>query len=299
MPGMGQDFAADTHARALFEQAEDVLRLNLTRLMWGDDEHALRETDVAQPALLACGFVVWDYVRRQLEGSAPAAFAGHSVGEYTAAAAAGALSFEQALHVVNVRARAMKTAVPTGQGGMMAVLGLTADKVKGALTPLPNVWLANDNSESQQIISGRAPALPAAEEALKAAGAKRVLPLNVAGPFHTPLMQPAAEAVAEVLATFPKPSKAWPGKIVCNATAAQAPDWQELTLNLTRQIVSPVRWRESSATLARTGATTALECGSGSVLANLAKRSGLFASAHALTTRAEVDAMLETLQKAA
>jgi [acyl-carrier-protein] S-malonyltransferase len=241
--------------------------------------------------LLVCGLAALGYLKKQagLKTEGLAGFvAGHSLGEYTAVAAAGGMDFETAVKLVRLRGQAM---VDSGVvGGMSAILGLepeVADKVaKDA-----GVVFANDNSAGQAIFSGAFDKLEVAEEAAKAAGAKRALRLNVAGPFHTPEMRPAADKVGEYLAANPLKGLVVP--CVMNASAEARSKADEVADGLVAQVVSRVRWRESMIRLADQDVTQVVELGVGKVLSGLAGRCDARLAAVSLSSRAEVDAWLE------
>ncbi|PIZ31461.1 MAG: [acyl-carrier-protein] S-malonyltransferase [Alphaproteobacteria bacterium CG_4_10_14_0_8_um_filter_53_9] len=290
-PGMLADFEGHPVTRELLQQAEDTLHQNLIKLMGPDgDEEILRKTENAQPALLTIGYVAAAYLAHQGK-DLPAMVAGHSVGEYTAAAVSGCVSFEAALKLVQTRAKAMAAAVPAGQGGMSAVIGLGEEALHTALKGIEGVYVANDNSPGQIILSGTLEGLTQAEEAVKQAGAKRALRLNVSGPFHTPAMHPAAQAVESFLKAHPLQVPKSP--LIMNATAKLTENTEEIAHNLVAQITSPVRWRESMEAAAEKGITTCLELGSGKVLTGLASRCDDRLTAHALSTRATIESWLE------
>ncbi|PZP40038.1 MAG: [acyl-carrier-protein] S-malonyltransferase [Pseudomonas fluorescens] len=289
--GMGQDFNNDAASREMFERADEALGFKLSELMWNGDAEELTRTENAQPALLVCGLVALDYLKRQagvgVEGLA-AYVAGHSLGEYTAVAAAGALEFEQAVKLVRLRGQAMLRS--GAKGSMSAILGLepeVADKVASE----NGVVFANDNSPGQAIFSGDIDALAKAEDAAKAAGAKRAMRLNVSGPFHTPGMQPAAKEVHEYLvANGLKPLAI---DCVMNASAQPAREVEAVLEGLVAQVTSRVRWREIMGYVAEQNVTQVVELGVGKVLTGLASRCDARLGGVSLTTRAEVDAWLE------
>lgn len=287
---MGKEFAEDAASRALFERADDALGLGLTKLMWGEDAEGLTRTENAQPALLVCGLVALDYLQRQAGKGVTdmAAFvAGHSLGEYTAVAAAGGMDFDNAVKLVRLRGEAMLRS--GAEGGMSAILGLepeVADKVAAEA----GVVFANDNSAGQAIFSGALTQLEKAEEAAKAAGAKRALRLNVAGPFHTPMMQPAADEVAAYLQANPLADL----QVACvmNASAQAKTGAGDVAAGLVAQVTGRVRWRESMQLVAEQGVTQVVELGVGKVLSGLAGRCDARLQGVSLQNRAEVDGFL-------
>ena len=291
--GMAAGFMEEPCTKALFELADDTLGVHLTRLMREGDEDELRLTHNAQPALLLAGFVAAHYLTYNLKKPIQdivTYVSGHSLGEYTAVAVAGGMDLPTALKLVRLRGEAMTRAVPAGQGGMAAVMGLDV----ATLAPLAakaGVYVANDNGGGQVILSGPLEALAVAEDVAKAGGAKRVVRLNVAGPFHTPAMQPAAEAVAAFLKSNPLKELAVP--VVMNATAVAAQGADEVGGNLVAQITSPVRWRESMGYVANQGVTQVVELGVGKVLTGLAPRCDARLVAVALDSPRAVDAWLE------
>lgn len=293
VPGMGREFAEDSHSRALFERADDALGFGLSKLMWGEDAETLTRTENAQPALLVCGLVALDYLQRQAGKSIAdmATFvAGHSLGEYTAVAAAGGLGFDAAVKLVRLRGEAMLRS--GAEGSMSAILGLepeVADKVAAEA----GVVFANDNSAGQAIFSGPVAELEKAEEAAKAAGAKRALRLNVAGPFHTPMMMPAADEVSAYLRAHPLGDLTVP--CLMNATAQPKQVAADVAEGLVAQVTSRVRWRESMILVAEQGVTHVVELGIGKVLGGLAGRCDARLSGQSLQNRADVDAFLASL----
>lgn len=299
VPGMAADFLNHPAARELAESFDDALGLGLTKLMVEGDEAALKPTEVAQPALLAAGLLAYAYIRAQSGKTLPelAGFvAGHSLGEYTAVAAAGGYSPQHGIKLVRARGLAMAKA-GTGKdggplGGMLAVLGLEPAKA-AEVADASGLVLANDNSPVQQILSGPLEALHTGEKEAAAAGAKRVVRLNVSGPFHTVAMQPAAGEVEARLAEI----GVKPLLVPCamNATAGLHTAADEVSANLIAQITSTVRWRESMALLAEQGVTQVVELGVGKVLAGLVSRCDARLTGTALDTRQAVDAWLEAV----
>lgn len=242
--GMLQGFAADPEVRALVAQAEAVLDLPLGRWMLEGPEEALKPTEIAQPALLTLGVAAARVLVRS--GVRVVGAAGHSLGEITALAAAGALDFSDAVRLVHLRGKAMQAATAGGDTTMVAVLGLdeaaVADTVAaGAAHGV--VAAANFNAPGHVVLSGERIAVAAAVEAARAAGARRVIELEVSAAFHSPLMAPAAEALAAVLATMEVRAPAYP--VWSNARLApHEPDPEAIRRDLVAQITAPVRWSE-------------------------------------------------------
>lgn len=288
--GMAQQFLEYPPARELFQQADDALEFNLSKLMREGPAEELTQTHNAQPALLVAGLVAFTYLSKQsgrtLEELA-ACVAGHSLGEYTAVAAAGGLGFTDAVRLVRLRGQAM---AKVKNGGMCAVLGLEAAALENILPA--GLTLANDNAPGQVILSGPLDAVVAGEEALKAAGAKRVLRLNVSGPFHTAAMAPAAEEVKGFLQAHPLAPLTVP--CVMNATAAPARQPAEVAQNLAAQVTSRVRWRQTMEHMAAAGITNVVELGVGKVLAGLAPRCDVRLTAASLESPEAIDTWLES-----
>ena len=260
--GMGHDFyEQDGDSKALFETAESIIGAGFLDTLFGEDGDALNHTRMAQPALLTVETVITQYLKRK--GINPAGCAGHSLGEISALVAAGVVNFEDALAFTKERARLMSEDVP--EGGMAAVMGMEPAAIEAALPE--GAQVANFNSPAQTIISGSKEGIEAAATVLKEAGAKRVMPLKVSGPFHSEFMRPAAEAFAKVIADVPF---AAPECIfVSSVTGQSKTDPESVRAALSAQLYSPVRWID---VMQATDATQALEVGPGKVLAGLAKR---------------------------
>ena len=255
-----------------FKEASEALGYDLWALTQQGPAEQLNQTDKTQPAILTASIALWRVW--QAEGSAlPAYVAGHSLGEYSALVAAGSVGLADAVRLVERRGQLMQEAVPAGQGGMAAVLGLKDEDVIAACAEAANgdvVSAVNFNSPGQVVIAGSAAAVARAIEACKARGAKRALPLPVSVPSHCALMKPAAERFAESVAAInwqaPKIS------LVQNVTATVPATLEDLKHNLLAQLYMPVRWVESVALLAQQGARQLVECGPGKVLSGLNKR---------------------------
>jgi [acyl-carrier-protein] S-malonyltransferase len=255
-----------------FSEASDALGYDLWALTQQGPEEQLNQTDKTQPAILTASVALW---RLWLSESAlrPAYVAGHSLGEYSALVAAGSLTLSDAVKLVERRGQLMQQAVPAGQGGMAAILGLDDADVLAACAEAAQgdvVSAVNFNSPGQVVIAGSAVAVERAIEACKARGAKRALPLPVSVPSHCELMRPAAERFAESIEAI-----AWQApqiKLVQNVSASAVADLDTLKRDLLEQLYKPVRWVESIQFLAAHGATRLVECGPGKVLAGLNKR---------------------------
>lgn len=272
--GMGKDaYEAFDSSRAIFEQADEALGFKLSDIIFNGPDDALKQTVNTQPALLTVSVALL----QALEGRGLKAdyVAGHSLGEYSALVAAGVLSFADAVRTVRARGQFMEQAVPGGQGAMAAVLGAE----RGVLAELcakiteegNTVELANVNCPGQIVVSGSAAGVQAVvERGKEEAGAKRVIPLEVSGPFHSSLMKPAAEKLSGVLSEVPMNDAAVP--VVANVTAAPVTEAASIRNLLVEQVYSPVLWEDSIRYLAEQGVDTFVEIGSGTVLAGLIKK---------------------------
>jgi [acyl-carrier-protein] S-malonyltransferase len=232
-------------------------------------DEELADTRVTQPLLYLAD---WAWGASLMDaGARPDALAGHSLGEYAALTVAGVFSVEAGLELVIERSRLMAAAAASAPGGMAAVLGMDDATLRACLGGLDGVWVANDNAPGQIVITGTLPGIEHATEALTAAGARRVVPLKVAGPFHSPLMQPAADAFsADVLSQTAFSDARIP--VVSNAEPSPAVDADMLRRRLALQMVSPVRWTETMLAMAEIGIGSLVEAGPGSVLTGLARR---------------------------
>ncbi len=266
--GMGQRlYAYSSAAKDVLDRAEATLP-GLRSLIFEGPEQTLTLTENAQPALLAVGYAAF---RAYLEagGQAPKAAAGHSLGEWTAYVAAGSLSLEDALRLVRLRGQLMQAAVPVGRGAMAAVLKVDREAVEAALEGLQGVWIANLNAPGQTVISGYREAVEEAARTLKAKRA-RVVFLKVSAPFHSPLMQPAAEKLAAAIEETAFNDPAFP--VYANVSAEPVTDAQTAKALLIEQVTAPVRWVDILTRLGADGFRTFLEFGSGNVLTGLLKR---------------------------
>lgn len=270
-PGMGQDlYSNDTYARQVFDEVERATGVNIAKLCFESDEETLRETQNAQLALYTCGLAAYTALRQAKTDLKPVAMAGHSVGEYAALAAAGVVSVEDGARLVQKRGDLMARAGSLRPGTMAAVLGMDRDSVETALKSVDGfgtVVVANDNCPGQLVISGDIDAVQAASATLKERGAKRVLPINVSGAFHSPLMEESAKAMREHLNQVIFREGEVP--VYSNVTTEPGSDWPEL---LEQQLKSPVRWTECMQAMIAAGADTFIECGNGEVLTGLLRR---------------------------
>jgi [acyl-carrier-protein] S-malonyltransferase len=298
--GMGKALAeAYAPARRVFAEVDSALGQNLSALMFEGPEADLTLTANAQPALMAVSLAV----ARVLEAEAGLDFArdarfvaGHSLGEYSALAAAGALTIEEAARLLRIRGQAMQRAVPVGEGAMAAIIGLDFAQVSAIATQAASdLYLqgaicqaANDNGGGQVVISGTKAAVERAMEFAKAKGAKRALPLPVSAPFHCALMQPAADAMAAALAgvEIKKPR----APLVANVSAIAIEEPADIRASLVAQVTGAVRWRESVLYMADQGVANFIELGAGKVLSGLIRRIAEGATCANVGASAEVEA---------
>ena len=293
--GMGKALAdAFPAAREVFSEVDDALGEKLTAIMWEGSADRLTLTENAQPALMAVSLAAM----RVLEGEAgidlsrDAAFvAGHSLGEYSALAAAGALTISDTARLLRTRGRAMQAAVPVGAGAMAALLGLEFDAAAAVAAEAAQGQVcqaANDNGGGQVVVSGDKAAVERAVEIAKGKGARRAMLLPVSAPFHCALMQPAADAMAEALSNVQVRSPVVP--LVANVLARPVSDPAEIVTSLIAQVTGTVRWRESVAFMAGAGVNTFYEVGSGKVLSGLVERIADGATGTAIGTPDDVAA---------
>ncbi len=267
-PGMGKElYESNPKARALFDKADEILGFSITKVMFEGDAEALRATAVTQPAVFLHSVIT----ALCMDDFKPDMTAGHSLGEFSAMVAAGALGFEDALRLVAVRADAMQKACEANPGAMAAIIALDFATIEDVCAKSAGIVVpANYNSPAQLVISGEEAAVDAACEALKAAGAKRALKLAVGGAFHSPLMAPAAERLAAAIEATPFHKPACP--VYQNVDAQPATDPAKIRENLLRQLTSPVRWSQTVQNMIADGATSFTEVGPGTTLAGLIKK---------------------------
>ena len=298
--GMGRELAeAYGAAREVFEEVDAVLSQNLSQIMWEGPKETLTLTENAQPALLAVSMAVMRVLEQEkgfsLKGKVKFV-AGHSLGEYSALAAAGAFSLADAVRLLRLRGQAMQAAVPVGKGAMSALLGVGIDvarKVAQAAAQGDVCQIANDNEPLQVVLSGDKSALDRVLEVGKQFGVRRTVPLPVSAPFHCALMQPAADAMAEALASVDVQVPIVP--VVANVIAEPVTDPAEIKMRLVEQVTGTVRWRECVTYMTANGVTDIYEVGVGKVLAGLVKRTEKTLNAISIGTPAEVDAALDQL----
>lgn len=300
--GMGKALAdAFASAREVFQEVDDALSQRLSRLMWDGPESELVLTENAQPAIMAASLAVIRVLEREagLDLAKHArVVAGHSLGEYSALCAAGAFTLGDAARLLKLRGRAMQAAVPVGEGGMSALLGAEIDQAEALARECAEAAggicvVANDNAPGQVVISGTRAAIDKAPEIAKTLGIKRAMALNVSAPFHSPLMQPAADRMREALAqvTIRPPAVA----VVANVTAADVSEPDTIRRLLVEQVTARVRWRESVLALRGLGVETTVEAGGNKVLTGMVKRIDKDLQTVTLDTPADIEAFARTL----
>ncbi len=300
--GMGAELAkAHASARTVFDEVDAALGQKLSQIMFEGPLETLTLTENAQPALMAVSLAVMRVLENERGFRLPDKVkyvAGHSLGEYSALAAAGAISVADAARLLKTRGRAMQAAVPVGQGAMAALLGVgkeAAEKLAAEAAQGEACQLANDNEPTQAVISGAKTAIDRAAQLAKAHGVRRFLPLNVSAPFHCALMQPAADVMAEALAKVEVKAPAVP--LIANVLAAPISDPTEIRRRLVEQVTGTVRWRECVARMAADGVTTIYEIGSGKVLTGLVKRIAPGLEAASVGTPQDIEAALPSLMQ--
>ncbi len=298
--GMGSDLAgAFATARDVFQEVDEALKQNLSKLMREGPEQELVLTENAQPALMAVSVAVVRIVEN--DGGKPLAelashVAGHSLGEYSALAAAGALQLADAARLLKLRGQSMQKAVPVGVGAMAALLGIELRPAEEACKEAALgqvVAVANDNGGGQVVVSGHKEAVERTIEVAKSKGCKRGMMLPVSAPFHCPLMQPAADAMQEALAKVTLATPRVP--LIANVLAAEITEPNAIRQRLVEQVTGLVRWRESVQYMKAQGVDTLVEAGSGKVLSGLVKRIDREMTGMALNTPADIEAFLKTV----
>ncbi len=291
--GMLNGFAVNAVVADTLAEASDALKVDLAKMIAEGPKEDLDLTTNTQPVMLACA-VAFYRAWIAAGGATPALVAGHSLGEYSALVAAGVIDFKDAVPLVRFRAQAMQEAVPVGQGGMAAILGLSDDDVRAACAEAAQgeiVEPVNFNAPAQVVIAGHKAAVERACEAAKARGAKRALPLPVSAPFHSSLLKPASDRLRDYLAgvNFHAPKI----ELINNVDVAIVSDPAAIRDALVRQAASPVRWVESVNKMAAMGITRVVECGPGKVLTGLVKRINGELTGEAIVDQASLDAALE------
>ncbi|GBQ62759.1 malonyl CoA-ACP transacylase [Ameyamaea chiangmaiensis NBRC 103196] len=306
--GMGADLAqAFPSAREVFEEVDDALEQKLSTLMFSGEAEELTRTENAQPALMAVSMAVLRVLEREgglVLRDRVALVAGHSLGEYSALAAAGTFGIAQAARLLRLRGREMQRAVPAGKGGMAALIGTDLAgaqavcdeaavlRVEGEPDRHEVIEIANDNGGGQVVISGVLPAVERAVAIAKERKIKRAVLLPVSAPFHSSLMAPAADAMGEALSRERLAAPCVP--LVANVTAAKVSDPDTIRDLLVRQVTGTVRWRESVEAMAAMGVDSIVELGAGKVLAGLVKRINGDVATASVGTPADIEAILKT-----
>lgn len=299
--GMGKDLAANfASAKVVFEEVDAALGQKLSQIMWEGPQETLTLTENAQPALMAHSLAVMRVLETEkgLKLAEQVKFvAGHSLGEYSALAAAGAFTIADAARLLKLRGQSMQKAVPVGQGAMAALLGVGLDvarKIAADAAQGDVCDVANDNEPTQVVLSGHKVAIDRVAEVGKAHGLRRAIPLPVSAPFHCSLLKPAADAMAEALAKVDVKSPKVP--LIANVLAAPISDPAEIKKRLVEQVTGTVRWRECVLAMAAAGVTQLYEIGSGKVLSGLAGRIDKNLKAQAIGTPADIEAAMGGLK---
>ncbi len=299
--GMGKELAENfKSAKEVFQEVNDALSQDLFKLMLEGPENELTLTANAQPALMANSMAVVRVLEKDFGVNLKdkvSFVAGHSLGEYSAACAAGVFSLEDTAKLLRIRGDAMQKAVPVGVGGMAAVMGVSFQDVQAlaeACADEENVCVAaNDNADGQVVLSGHLKAIEKAVEIASEFGAKRCIKLPVSAPFHSPLMQPAAEVMARALMQVEAHDAQIP--LIANVLASAISDHKEIVKHLVEQVTGSVRWRESVIYMKEQGVTDVAELGAGKVLINIIKRSDKEMNAFSVGTAAEIEELAKNL----
>lgn len=295
--GMVQDlFENYDSVKALIKEADETLGFSISKMMFEGPDTELMKTEFTQPAILTASVAVWQVLKEH--GLTPDIAAGHSLGEYSALVAAGAISFADAVHTVHLRGHFMQEAVPLGEGGMAAVIGSNPEtivKVCGEVSTedLP-VQAVNFNCPGQVVIAGATAAVEKACEALKEAGARRAIMLKVSAPFHSTLMEPAALRLKEVLDKIDIHDTAIP--VVANVNAKEETKADEIRKNLVDQAAHPVHWEESIRNMVAGGVDMTVEAGPGTVLTGFMKKIARSVPCHHAEDVATIDEVVAALK---
>ncbi|PRP54882.1 ACP S-malonyltransferase [Bacillus halotolerans] len=296
--GMGKELYEQVPAaKRLFDEADETLETKLSSLIFEGDAKELTLTYNAQPALLTTSIAVLEKFKES--GITPDFTAGHSLGEYSALVAAGAMSFKDSVYTVRKRGEFMNEAVPAGEGAMAAILGMDADTLKQVTDKVTEdghlVQLANLNCPGQIVISGTAKGVELASEQAKENGAKRAIPLDVSGPFHSELMKPAADKLKEVLDSCELKDADVP--VISNVSADVMTDKADIKEKLIEQLYSPVRFEETVNKLIAEGVTTFIEIGPGKVLSGLVKKVNRRLKTIAVSDPETIELAIQTLKE--
>lgn len=297
--GMGKEWlTAFPKTKEIFQEVDEALQQNLSKIIFEGPDDQLVLTENTQPALMAVSLAIMSILKESFDITKCHSVAGHSLGEYSALASVGTFSLWDTAKLLKIRGQAMQNAVPVGQGMMAAILGLNFDDVS-ALIKENNMsqadhicCAANDNAPGQVVISGHKSAVEAFEPVAKAAKAKRFLPLPVSAPFHSPLMQPAAEAMDEALSQTDINTPL--ASIYMNVTAEKTKNSDDIHQNLVQQVTDRVRWRETIENMARDEVETIVEIGAGKVLTGLCRRIQPSLQAVSIQTPEDLDAFFKS-----
>ena len=291
--GMGKDFYENSPlARDIYDQASECLELDMRALCFEEND-LLDQTEYTQVAMVTTCLAMTAVLNEQ--GAKADVTAGLSLGEYCAIAEAGAMDLLDAIRLVRVRGQLMQHTVPTGEGAMAAVLGMDADQIDAVIEPIANVTVANYNCPGQIVITGRTAGIEQASKVLKEAGAKRVVPLNVSGPFHSPMLRSAGEKLGKELMTVQLGELKIP--YVTNVTAEYVTDSSEIRELLTRQVYSPVRWEQSIRKMIAQGVDTFVEIGPGRTLTGFLRKIDRNVTVYQVNTWEDAKQIMEELWK--
>ncbi|MGG3913175.1 ACP S-malonyltransferase [Rossellomorea vietnamensis] len=298
--GMGKELAGQyPDVQSFFNKADERLDTKLSTIIFDGPQEELTETTNAQPALLTTSMAILE--RLKAEGITADYTAGHSLGEYSALVAAGAIGFEDAVYTVRKRGEFMEEAVPSGEGTMAAVLGLGREPLKEVTDLVTDeghpVGLANLNCPGQIVISGTVKGVELSSEKAKEAGAKRVIPLQVSGPFHSQLMKPAAEQFVSILDSITIKDAEVP--VIANVTAEPVTGREEIKRLLIEQLYSPVQWEDTVGKLLELGVDTFIEVGPGKVLSGLVKKVNRRVKTYAVQDEASLQQTIQALKEEA
>lgn len=295
--GMVQDlFENYDSVKALIKEADETLGFSISKMMFEGPDTELMKTEFTQPAILTASVAVWQVLKEH--GLTPDIAAGHSLGEYSALVAAGAISFADAVHTVHLRGRFMQEAVPLGEGGMAAVIGSNPETIVKVCSEVSTedlpVQAVNFNCPGQVVIAGATAAVEKACEALKEAGARRAIMLKVSAPFHSTLMEPAALRLKEVLDKIDIHDTAIP--VVANVNAKEETKADEIRKNLVDQAAHPVHWEESIRNMVAGGVDMTVEAGPGTVLTGFMKKIARSVPCHHAEDAATIDEVVAALK---
>lgn len=303
-PGQGSQKVGMVHdlfekydsVKSLIHEADDTLGFSISKMMFEGPDSELMKTEFTQPAILTASVACWTVLKEH--GISPDIAAGHSLGEYSALVAAGAMSFADAVHTVHLRGKFMQEAVPLGEGGMAAILGMEPDKIEEVLSTVSTkespVQAVNFNCPGQTVIAGATEAVKKGCEALKKAGARRAIMLRVSAPFHSTLMEPAARKLQKVLDQIEIHDTSIP--VVANVNAKEETKADEIRKNLVLQADHPVHWEESVRHMIAGGVDCTVECGPGTVLSGFMRKIDRKTESHHAEDIATINKVIEDLK---